>query len=108
MKTAFNASKLAIAAFLVPYMFVMSPVLLMIDVTLPLLLRVMATAIIGMIGIGASVEGYLLTYLSLPERLILLAGGLLMLDPGGFTDLIGVALLAGGFLIQVLRAREAK
>ena len=108
MKTAFNASKLAIAAFLVPYMFVMSPVLLMIDVTLPLLLRVMATAIIGMIGIGAAVEGYLLTYLSLPERLILLAGGLLMLDPGGFTDLIGVALLAGGFLIQALRAREAE
>jgi len=107
MRTAFNASKLAIAAFLVPYMFVTSPVLLMMDVTLPLLIRVMGTAIIGMIGIGAAAEGYLLTDLSWPERLILLAGGLLMLDPGGFTDLIGVALLAGGFLIQAFRVQRS-
>lgn len=108
MKTAFNASKLAIAAFLVPYMFVMSPVLLMMNATLPLVLRVMATAIIGMVGIGAAVEGYLLTDVTWPERLLLLAGGLLMLDPGKFTDFIGLALLGGGFFMQVLRARRAE
>ena len=108
MKTAFNASKLAIAAFLVPYMFVISPVLLMMDVTLPLLIRVLITSIVGMVGIGASVEGYLLTDLNIFERFILIVGGLLMLDAGGYTDFIGLALLAGGFAIQIIRARKEK
>jgi TRAP transporter 4TM/12TM fusion protein len=108
MKTAFNASKLAIAAFLVPYMFVMSPALLLMDATLPVLIRVIASAIIGMIGIGAGIAGFLLTELTWLERLILLAGGLLMLDPGGFTDFIGLALLVGGFVIQLIKSRQAK
>lgn len=106
MKTAFNASKLAIAAFLVPYMFVMSPALLMINATLPVVIRVMVTAIVGMVGIGAAVEGYLFTNVTLPERLVLLAGGLLMLDPGAFTDFIGLAFLVAGFFVQLLRARK--
>ncbi|NLG87232.1 MAG: TRAP transporter permease [Firmicutes bacterium] len=108
MQTGINASKLAIAAFLVPYIFVMSPALLMIDATLPVVLRVMTTSIIGMLGIGAAVAGYLFTDATWPERLLLLAGGLLMVDPGTFTDFIGLALLVVGFFIQWIRAKKVQ
>lgn len=106
MKTAFNASKLAIAAFLVPYMFVVSPALLMIDATLPLVLRVMGTSIIGMIGIAAGIAGYLFTDATWSERVLLFAGGLMMVHPGSITDFIGLALLAAGFIIQRVKVRR--
>ncbi len=108
MKTGINASKLAVAAFLVPYIFVMSPSLLMIDTTLFEVLRMTATSVIGMIGVAGAIAGYLVTRASWPERLVLLVGGLLLIDPSGLTDLIGLGLLACSYLIQRLRYRREK
>ncbi|MDO7787679.1 TRAP transporter permease [Desulforamulus aquiferis] len=103
METALNASKLAIAAFLVPYIFVMSPALLMIDTTFTQVLLMIATSVVGMTGVAAAVSGYLLTNARWPERILLFAGGLLMIHPHLQTDLFGLSLLVGGFIIQRVR-----
>lgn len=106
MKTAVNASKLAVAAFLIPYIFVMSPALLMINTTLPQVLIMVATSIVGMIGVGAAVAGYLITRATWLERLVFLVGGLLMIDPGRITDLIGAGLLIAAYLVQRVRQKK--
>ena len=107
MKTAFNASKLAIAAFIVPYIFAMNPAMLLID-TAPLeVVLVVITSLIGIFGVAAALNGYLLRPVAWPVRLLLAAGGLLMLDPTVTTDLIGVALLAAAVAWQVLGKKKA-
>ena len=93
MRTGFNAVKLAIAAFLIPYMFVYNPEMLMIDAHWYNILRIAVTAIIGMFGIGAALEGYYSRHAHLLQRLLFLAGGLLLVDPGLLTDIIGIALV---------------
>lgn len=92
-KTGVNATKLAIAAFLIPYMFAMNPKMIMIGGTLLDALPMIITAILGLIGIGAGFIGYLNGKLQLPLRLISFAGGLCMVIPGTLTDLIGAALI---------------
>lgn len=108
IKTGFNASKLAIAAFIIPYMFVLNPAILMIDTTPAEVIFIIITAIIGMIGIGAAMEGYLMTHASWLERFILLAGGLMLIYPGTVTDIIGFGLMAAGFIIQKLKVKKLK
>jgi len=105
LKTGVTASKIAIAAFLVPYIFVMSPALLMIDTTLPKVLLIIATSVVGMIGIASAVSGYLVTRAYWPERLMFFVGGLLMIDPNLRTDSIGLCLLIAAFIIQQVRYR---
>lgn len=106
MKTGVQASKLAIGAFLIPYIFVMSPSLLLIDTTLPAVLLILATSVTGMVGVSAAVSGYLITRASLLERLALFAGGLMMIKPGFITDLAGAGLLLGVYLLQHIRSRH--
>lgn len=100
LKTGVNASKLAIAAFLIPYIFVYSPVLLMVDATPGALLFATVTALIGMVAISAAMIGYLILPIHWFERILLFGGGVMMMDPGLSTDLIGGALLAGAFFYQ--------
>lgn len=108
MRTGVNASKLAIAAFIVPYIFVLSPALLMINTTLPEVLRIILTSVLGMIGVGAAVAGYLVVPAGWVERLLFFAGGLMMIDPHGATDLAGAGLLACACAIQFIRRRRRK
>jgi TRAP transporter 4TM/12TM fusion protein len=108
MKTGINASKLAIAAFLIPYIFVLSPALLMVDTTLPAVLLIILTSVTGMLGVAASVSGFFLVPTGWVERILLFIGGLLMIDPNLQTDLIGVALLLSALLVQVYRRRKAR
>lgn len=108
METAVTASKLAIAAFLVPYIFVMSPSLLMIDTTFSEVLIMIITAVIGMTGIAAAVSAYFLTKAYWPERIIAFVGGLLMIHPHAQTDLMGVAILVVAYLIQRVRVSRQK
>ncbi|MDX9897580.1 MAG: TRAP transporter permease [Spirochaetia bacterium] len=108
MKTGFNASKLAIAAFLVPYIFVMQPMMLMIDVTLFAGILMVLTSMIGIIGVSSGVMGYLVCRSLVWERIIMAAGGILMIYPGTMTDVIGVSLIAAGAVSQVLRSKAQK
>jgi TRAP transporter 4TM/12TM fusion protein len=108
MKTGVNAFKLAIAAFLVPYIFVMSPALLMIDTTVPQVLWIMLTSIIGMVGIAAAVSGFLNTHANWLERIMFFIGGLCMVHPELTTDVIGFSLLVGAYIIQTIKVRKEK
>lgn len=104
-KTGVTATKLAIAAFLIPYIFVFNPQMLLIGHTPLGLAQNMTTAILGMFGLGTAMIGYFLTNMSWPERIWFAAGGLLLIDPGTFTDLIGIGLLLAGVLFQWKKSR---
>ena len=107
MKTAFNASKLAIGAFVVPYIFALNPAMLLIDTTALQVGLVVITSIVGIFGVAAALNGYLLRPLAVLPRLAIAAGGLLMMDPAPLTDLVGVVLLAAVLLWQWLGGRKA-
>jgi TRAP transporter 4TM/12TM fusion protein len=105
MKTGVNATKLAIGAFIVPYIFVFSPALLMINATFLDITQMTATAVLGMVGVGAAVEGWYWTRMAWWERIPALIAGLLLIDPGTMTDIIGVILLG---LLTFIQYRKAK
>ncbi|MDY3296387.1 MAG: TRAP transporter permease [Selenomonas sp.] len=106
LRTGVNAAKLAIAAFIIPYMFVLSPVILMIDATIPGLVMTTLTAIIGMVALSSALIGYLADNCRIYERIILAAGGLLLIDPGAVTDLTGIALFAIVLVLQLKRKKN--
>ncbi|MDF2531342.1 MAG: transporter, fusion protein [Clostridia bacterium] len=100
IKTGINASKLAIAAFLIPYMFVINPQLLLIDTTGLEIVQITITSLIGMFGIGIAMEGYILGKVNGILRIIFLLGGLALIDPGLYTDVIGIAIIGFGIFYQ--------
>ena len=104
--TGVNASKLAIAAFIIPYIFVLSPELLMINATPTGILWAVATAIIGMVGLSSAMIGYLYYHSTWYERIILFASGLLMIIPGIVTDVPGLMLFM--LILVGQKARKAK
>ena len=96
MKTAFNASRLAIAVFIVPYVFCFSPALLLIDTNALQVAQIAATSLIGIFGVSAALEGYVFCDMNALVRIAMAAGGILLIDPKPLTDLIGIILIAGG------------
>src|SRR5690625_3532488 len=90
IRTGANASKVAIAAFIIPYMFVLEPALLMIDTNFTEIIFILATAIMGMIAIGAGMIGYWYTKLNVFSRTVAIITGLLLIYSGIYTDIIGV------------------
>lgn len=102
IKTGVNSAKLAIAAFIIPYMIVLQPALLMVDVTIPHILWVTFSAIIGMIGIGAGIIGYWYRKLMWFERIILIGAGLAMIYPETISDITGLVVFVIMFAIQFI------
>ncbi|MFP3917758.1 TRAP transporter permease [Lysinibacillus telephonicus] len=102
IKTGVNSAKLAIAAFIIPYMIVYSPALLMIDVTIWQILWVVITAILGMIAIGSGVIGYWYRKLMWFERIIVIAAGLAMIYPESISDITGLIVFGIMFVIQLM------
>ncbi|MFC5559373.1 TRAP transporter permease [Ureibacillus thermophilus] len=101
IRTGVNSAKLAIAAFIIPYMIVFSPALLMIDVALLEVIWVVFTAFMGMIAIGAGVIGYWYRKINWLERIILIIAGLLMIYPESFSDIAGLIIFGIMFAIQM-------
>ncbi len=104
--TGVNASKLGIAAFIIPYMFVLSPAMLGIDATFLDVVRTTLTATIGMVGVSAAMIGYFITHTTWPERILLMGGGLALIDPGTMTDLGGTAVLVAVAAFQYFRKKK--
>ncbi|AOV08428.1 TRAP transporter permease [Sporosarcina ureilytica] len=100
IKTGVTSSKLAIAAFIIPYMFVFNPALLMIGASVPEILWVVFTALIGMIAIGAGMIGYWYRKCNWIERIIAVGTGLLLIFPETITDIVGLVLFVGLVAIQ--------
>ena len=124
MKTGLNASRLAIAAFIVPYIFVLNPAMLFVDTTVWEVILIIITSLTGIFGVSAGLEGYIIRnmnvfegllakkgkgvskglsrLLTFIERLPAIVGGLLLIDPNIITDVIGVALIALAVVIQLI------
>jgi len=98
--TGITASKLAIGAFIVPYIFVLNPAMVLIGTTPYLLTMNLVTACGGMFGIGAAMIGFCVAPMNWFERIWFGVAGLMLIDPGFVTDVIGVAMLAAGLFIQ--------
>jgi len=106
MRTGIQSSKLAIAGFLIPYVFVLSPELLLIDAAWYETLTVTLTATAGMFGVSAALIGFWLRPLKAWERAWAGAGGLLLIIPGWVTDAVGLGSLALLIVVQLLGARK--
>lgn len=98
-KVGWTAFKFGIVAFIVPYMFVYSPALLMNGSAL-LILRSIITGMVGVFGFAISIQGYWKTHLSMFERVIAFIAGILLVDSSLITDLIGIAILIVIYLLQ--------
>ena len=107
MKTAFNASRLAIAVFIVPYVFCFSPALLMIDTNAGEVIRIVITSFIGIFGVAAGLEGYLKTKMNVLQRVIFVVSGLMLIFPSWITDIVGIVLIAGVIVWQYVGAARS-
>ena len=101
MKTGINATKLAIAAFIVPYIFAYNPSMLFVgNVAWYDVIIISITALLGLFGIAAALNGYLYRKIPVILRIALVAGGLGMMIPGLASDLIGLAVVAAVVAFQ--------
>ena len=107
MATGVTATRLAIGAFIIPFVFAASPALLFIDTTAIQVIVVTITATLGMMGVAAGLSGYLLTNMNILERLLCIGGGLALIVPGTLTDIIGLAVIAAGVALQFFRRKRA-
>lgn len=107
IRTGLNASKLAIAAFIIPYMFVFQPQLLMIDATFLEIIWILFTAITGMIAIGAGLIGFWYRKIHWVERIISVITGLLLIYPEGYSDMAGLVMFVALIVFQlVVKGKE--
>lgn len=119
MKTGFQALKLSLAGFIVPFLFVYNPAMLMIDTTnvamnarefaLPSIWSIVSiatTSIIGILALGAAVEGYFKTSMNWLWRLVLGVGALMMIVPEPMTDLVGVVIVGVCIAMNIAQAKK--
>lgn len=106
IKTGIDSSKLAIAAFIIPYMFVLSPELLLIDTSWTYVIWMFLTAMCGMIAIGGGVVGFWYRKLYWYERIIAIITGLLLIYPENLSDIIGLAAFAALIAVQLIFKRH--
>lgn len=108
MKTAFNASKLAVAAFIVPYMFCFNPAMLLIDTTAIQVVQIAITAFIGIFALAAALEGYCFANMNAVIRIVIAAGGLLLIHPALVTDLVGLIIVFVSLGFQYVLSKKRK
>ncbi|MDR0502435.1 MAG: TRAP transporter fused permease subunit [Treponema sp.] len=104
--TAVTATRLAIAAFIVPFIFVFSPEMLFIGTTPLSFVQIIITSIVGMFNIAIGLEGFMLRKLGAPLRILAVAAGLMLINPDIITDLTGLALSAMVVVIHVITYRK--
>ncbi|MBO7661752.1 MAG: FxsA family protein, partial [Clostridia bacterium] len=114
MKTGVNATRLAIAGFIIPFIFALSPDMLLIDAAWHEVLLITVTSIVGMYGVTFGLSGFsafekagagrTIGYI---QRVVSIAGGLLLIYPGIWTDVIGILLVGGVLLWRRMSGRKA-
>ena len=109
MKTAINATKLAIAAFIVPYIFAFNPIMLLEGDFMWLeFAQAVLSACVGLFGVAVALNGFLFRPVMPVLRIVLVAAGLAMMIPGTLTDVVGFAAIAAVVVLQYLgRKRDA-
>jgi len=108
MKTAFTSTKLAIGAFIVPYVFALNPAMLFIDTSAFEVILICITSLVGMFAVSAALQGYFLHNMKWFERIISAVGGLLLIYPGLLTDIVGVCFVGTILVLQFATKRQYK
>ena len=106
MKTGMTAFKLALAGFLVPYIYVYSPMLLFIDVVPLEMVQAICTALIGVFLLAMFTIGFFKAPMAWYMRILAFAGALGLLIPGTASDLAGLAVLVVIYAVQVAKAKK--
>lgn len=115
MKTGFQAVKLALAAFIVPYIFALDSTLILVEgvvagevifVSLFTAIPVIITAVLGILCLGIAVEGYMIDYCRFYERIAMLVAALGLLIPGTLSDIVGLVVLVGVYVLQKQRSKK--
>lgn len=114
MKTGLNATRLGIAAYIVPYMMVYNPILVLVNtggystpIFVLMVIKSAVTAIIGMVGLATGFTRYFKTNCKIWESIILIIAGLMLVEPGTVTDIAGGAMMVAIYLIQKRRVAKA-
>ena len=107
MKTGVNATKLAIGAFIVPYIFCLNPQMLLIDASALQIVQIILTSLLGIFGVAACLNGFLFKNMSWVARIAIGAAGLLMMDPTLTTDIIGIVIMAAVLAYQYFTSKKA-
>lgn len=106
LKTGFEATKLSIGAFIIPYMFVFNPQILMINTTFVEVIPILITSLIGMFAVSAGLEGYVFRKCNIIERVLFIIAGLLSIIPEIYTDIIGIGLIVVLVILQILTRKK--
>lgn len=119
MRTGFQALKLSLAGFIVPFLFVYNPAMLMIDTAnvavnarefafpaWTTIVSIVFTSVVGILALGAAVEGYFKTNLNWLWRIFLGAGALCMIIPETITDVIGIVMVIIAISINIMQAKK--
>ncbi len=108
MKTAFTSTKLAIGAFIVPFVFALNPAMLLIDTNTWEVIQIAITSLVGMFSVSAALQGFLMHRMPWYQRIVSAVGGLLLIYPGLVTDLIGLGLAGIVVVFQVIQKKKAQ
>ena len=106
LKTGFTASKLAIGAFIIPYIFAYNPSMLFIDAVWYEVIFITITSLIGMFGISVGLQGYAFGKVPVVLRIIAAIGGLLLIIPETITDIIGLVLVIGVCVYSAIKSKN--
>ncbi|MCZ9874838.1 TRAP transporter permease [Brachyspira hyodysenteriae] len=108
LKTGIEATKLSIGAFIIPYMFIFNPDILMINTTIADVIPILITSLIGMFGVSAGLEGYVFRKCKPYERILFIVAGLLSIYPEFYSDIIGIAIIAILVVVQIATRNKNK
>jgi TRAP transporter 4TM/12TM fusion protein len=114
IRTGITATRLAITAFIIPYIFVLSPAMLFIfpnpgdPANVFKVIQIIITSLVGMWGVASGIEGYMFKHMNPLERILVIVGGLGLIDPGLLTDIAGIGLVVIVFILQITGARKQK
>ena len=106
MKTGLQASRLAIAAFIIPYIFVYSPELLLVDVTFFHLVFILVTALIGIVAVASGLTGYFQTKMNPLERIMFMGGGVMMVTTSYSLNAVAAVILGAVAFWQFRKKKE--
>ena len=106
MKTGFNATRLAIAAFIIPYVMALNPAMVFVDTTALEVVEIIVTSLVGMYGLSMALEGYCRSELGWPLRLLAAAGGLCLIYPGLVSDALGLGAVGVAVAVSLVQSRR--
>ncbi len=102
LKTGVIATKLAVAAFIIPYIFAFNPKMLFIGATASDVALIIVTSLIGIFALSAGLEGFMFRKMKIYEIIPVIIGGLLMIYPGAVSDIVGILLVGAVTIFQII------